>query len=264
MKKHLLSKHKSQDQDLSCSICKKKFSIKSGLEAHLEMHKEIFPWKCGRRTCAGKFDKLTEFGRDNFISQATMRKFGAFLGENDVKIEAGLRDELVRQNHILDNYYHVKELEFLIDKKSGKFAKKPAVVCKNASDLIMHVFELRNQSMHDFIVKFNFDNGQNYLKLSCSLIPKKGWRKKQKKGRNWNGANTVIILGIAHSVPENHHNIAVFYEHTEFYSVKGIKALDHKMKKLDAGLMPSTSSHPSTNCKVHFKSLGTCMEVQTF
>ena len=61
MKKHLLSKHKSQDQDLSCSICKKKFSIKSGLEAHLEMHKEIFPWKCGRRTCAGKFDKLTEF-----------------------------------------------------------------------------------------------------------------------------------------------------------------------------------------------------------
>ena len=61
-------------------------------------------------------DKLTEFGRDNFISQATMRRFRVFLGEIEVKIEVGLQDELVRQNHTLEEYYHVKGLEFLIDK----------------------------------------------------------------------------------------------------------------------------------------------------
>ena len=65
------------------------------------------------------FDNLTEFGRDNFISQATMRRFRAFLGENEVNIEAGLQDELVRQNHTLEKYYHVKGLEFLIDKSQA-------------------------------------------------------------------------------------------------------------------------------------------------
>ena len=48
-----------------------------------------------------------------------MRRFRVFLGEIEVKIEAGLQDELVRQNHTLEEYYHVKGLEFLIDKSQA-------------------------------------------------------------------------------------------------------------------------------------------------
>jgi hypothetical protein len=173
--------------------------------------------------------KLAEFGNKNWLSQCQMRAFGQFLGENKVKIEADLQQELVRRNHILDEYYEVKELDFLID---GQLVRKKIVVCKNASDLVMKVFELRNQIMQDYIVKVYFDNGQKYLKLACSMIPKKGWKKVKgkKNGRNWNGANTVIILGIAHGIPENNHNSGLFYTHTKFHSIKGMKALDHKMK----------------------------------
>ena len=47
-----------------------------------------------------------------------MRAFGQFLGENKVKIEADLQQELVRRNHILDEYYYeVKSLNFLMDGK---------------------------------------------------------------------------------------------------------------------------------------------------
>ena len=129
----------------------------------------------------------------------------------------------------------------------------------------MKVFELRNQVMQDYIVKVYFDNGQKYLKLTCSMIPKKGWKKVKgkKNGRNWNGANTVIILGIAHSVPENNHNSGLFYTHTKFHTIKGMKSLDHKMKHIDTGLQSCSSSYPCLNCLVFHANLGTCGPVRT-
>jgi hypothetical protein len=206
--------------------------------------------------------KLAEFGNKNWLSQNQMRAFGQFLGENKVKIEADLQQELVRRNHILDEYYEVKAVDFLID---GQLVRKKIVVCKNASDLVMKVFELRNQIMQDYIVKVYFDNGQKYLKLTCSLIPKKGWKKVKgkKNGRNWNGANTVIILGIAHGVPENNYNSGVFYTNTKFHTIKGMKSLDHKMKHIDTGLQSCSSSYPCLNCLVFHANLGTCGPVRT-
>ena len=129
----------------------------------------------------------------------------------------------------------------------------------------MKVFELRNQIMQDYIVKVYFDNGQKYLKLTCSLIPKKGWKKVKgkKNGRNWNGANTVIILGIAQGVPENNHNSGLFYTHTKFHTIKGMKSLDHKMKHIDTGLQSCSSSYPCLNCLVFHANLGTCGPVRT-
>ena len=46
-----------------------------------------------------------------------MRAFGQFLGENKVKIELDLQQELVQRNHILDEYYEIKALDFLMDGK---------------------------------------------------------------------------------------------------------------------------------------------------
>ena len=71
--------------------------------------------------------KLAEFGNKNWLSQNQMRAFGQFLGENKVKIEADLQQELVRRNHILDEYYEVETVDFLIDgqlvRKKWLFAK---------------------------------------------------------------------------------------------------------------------------------------------
>ena len=39
-------------------------------------------------------------------------------------------------------------------------SEKKIVVCKSTSDLVMKVFELRNQIVQDYIVKFYFDNVQ--------------------------------------------------------------------------------------------------------
>ena len=71
--------------------------------------------------------KLAEFGNKNWLSQNQMRAFGQFLGENKVNIEADLQQELVRRNHILDEYYEVETVDFLIDgqlvRKKWLFAK---------------------------------------------------------------------------------------------------------------------------------------------
>ena len=222
-----------------------------------QLHGQKLPLVIGKATAKEPISlkKLCEFGDAHWLSQNQMRALGTFLGKNDVEIEIGLQKELVLRNHILDDYYEVRTVDFLI---KDEFVKKPIVVAKDASDLIMHVFELRNQHPTDFIVKFYFDGGQKYLKLSCSLIPKEGWEKKQKKGRSWNGANTVIPLAIAHTVPENHYNVDTYYKNCKFHKVKGIKALDHKMKNIDTGIMPCSCSYPCINCKVFHTKLGEC------
>ena len=65
--------------------------------------------------------------------------------------------------------YVVKVLDFLMN---GKLVN---LLCKNVSDLVNKVFELRNHNMYNYIVKFYFDNDQKYLKLTCSLILKE-WK----------------------------------------------------------------------------------------
>ena len=59
LKKHILSNHKDVDQDHSCSICQKGFSLKSVLESHMEMHRKSFPWNC--EFCGERFEQLTVF-----------------------------------------------------------------------------------------------------------------------------------------------------------------------------------------------------------
>ena len=85
-------------------------------------------------------------------------------------------------------------------------------------------------------MKIYFDSGQEYLKLTCSLIPKEGWVVGKKRARRTTGVSTILILGISHSIPENHTNIETYYETVDIWGFKCIKALDHKMKHLDLGI----------------------------
>ena len=78
-------------------------------------------------------------------------KVANILNKNDAKVVKGLKEELVRQNHILDDQHHIIKKFFLID---GEMVEKPMVVVKDASDFIMHVFDLRNHSPHDFWSEF--------------------------------------------------------------------------------------------------------------
>ena len=59
LKKHILKEHHEVENEKSCSICLKRLSLSCSLAAHMEMHKELFPWVC--RPCGGKFENLTQF-----------------------------------------------------------------------------------------------------------------------------------------------------------------------------------------------------------
>jgi len=192
--------------------------------------------------------KLAQFAQENHLSQRQTNALGTFLGKNNVQIEVGLQKELITRNHLFDDYFEVKKMHFLV---GGKLVEKPMVFVKNSSDFVMRVFEMRKQIPQDFIVKMYFDNGQEYLKLCVSLIPKKWKEISQKKGRSWNGVNTVLILGIAHSVPENHTNVHIFYKAVNVWSLQLKKSLDHKMKNLVCGMMSNSCSYPCIHCKIH-------------
>ena len=113
------------------------------------------------------------------------------------------------------------------------------------------------------MVKIYFDNGQDYLKLCCSLIAKKGQRVHESKKRKWNGVNTVIILAIGHKIPENHTNVETFYKAVKIWELKLIKAVDHKMKNIIVGIIRNSSSFPCINCKAYKDELHTCGEERT-
>ena len=85
----------------------------------------------------------------------------------------------------------------------------------------------------------------------------------QKKGRDLNGVNTIIVLAISKSVPENHHNVEAFFKAVRIWKLKFIMALDHKMKNLVCGIMSNSSSFPCINCKTHKSKLDCCGEERT-
>ena len=69
---------------------------------------------------------------------------------------------------------------------------------------------------------------------------------------------SVIILGNAHSVPENSFNTGQYYKNTKFWTIKNMKSLDHEMKHIDTGIMTCKCSYPCTDCLVFHTDLDTC------
>ena len=199
-------------------------------------------------------DAIIQHSIENNLSQAQARNMGTFLGKHKVKVQSGLKEGLVASNHITDPYMHVVNVKLLI---KDKIVEKPLICCKNASEIVLAVFDWRKQNPKDFFVKLYFDAGRDYLKLSCSLIPRKGWHK-GKKGRKLTGPNTVIILAIARDVPENSHNVGAFYTAVDIWSLELMKAIDHKMKNIDVGIMPNSSSYPCIECKAFHTDLCNC------
>ena len=63
---------------------------------------------------------------------------------------------------------------------------------------------------------------------------------------------------MSHKIPENHTNVQTFYKSVDIWSLKAIKALDHKMNNIDTGIMSNASSYPCTNRKVDHLKLETC------
>ena len=51
--------------------------------------------------------KVIEFQKQANLSQNQTRDLHTFLNKNDAKVVKGLRDELVRQNHILDDQHQI-------------------------------------------------------------------------------------------------------------------------------------------------------------
>ena len=87
---------------------------------------------------------LAKFAIEHNMSQNLTRDFAVFLGKHDVRIEVGLRKELVRRNHIVEDFFEVKKINFLI---KGKLVEKPAVMVKGASEFILFVFESGNKTL---------------------------------------------------------------------------------------------------------------------
>ena len=164
-------------------------------------------------------EKVIDFQRQNNLSQNQTQDLQSFLNKNDAKVVKGLREELVKQNHILDDQHEIVKKFFLIN---GELVEKPMIVVKDASDFIKGILELRNHSSKDYYVRIHLDDGKKYLKLSVSLIPKTGWgRKDQKKGQNLGGVKKCFILAIVHKTPENHHNISILCESINIWGIKG-------------------------------------------
>ena len=116
-------------------------------------------------------EKVIDFQRQNNLSQNQTQDLQSFLNKNDAKVVKGLREELVKQNHILDDQHEIVKKFFLIN---GELVEKPMIVVKDASDFIKRILELRNHSPEDYYVRIHLDDGKKYLKLSVSLIPKTG------------------------------------------------------------------------------------------
>ena len=206
-------------------------------------------------------EDMINFQKKVNLSQRQTLELKTFLNQHEAKVEKGLQEELYRHNHILDPQYQIVRRNLLI---GGEFVEKPIIAVKDASEFILHIYDLRNQSPENYIVRIQLDDGREYLKLSTNLVPKFGWeRENQKKGENLAGVKKCFILAIAYRTPENHHNLSIFCEVVNIWGIKDWYIFDYKTKNLFYGLMSNSSTFRCNSCLAHKDNLGQCGKIRT-
>lgn len=193
-------------------------------------------------------------------------------------IESGLEIALSKNNHRVDEYFGITDIDFINKKKNIETECKQTVAyCTNLANLITYIENYRNYD--DIHLRFGIDGGGGFLKLCLSILEKDftfdtdhvEMQVKRRKYENndcakflYSGVKKLFIIAIAPNTQENYANVS------QLWKLSGINVIankfsytvasDLKLCNILCGLSTHSSSHPCTWCDVNKTELDKCGE----
>lgn len=182
-------------------------------------------------------------------------------------IESSLKNKLYDQNHLLDEWFEIKTIDFVKIEQSNVTEQTPrtVVVCKDVQAFIHQVMIVRGIDESNVMLKIGLDGGHGSLKICASLIDKSSYSNEltttacsgSLKKYSDTGVKQLMILAIAPDVQESYENVKKLWIHCNLHnlSISYTIACDLKLGNVMFGLMSHGSMHPCTWCKSDRKSL---------
>jgi hypothetical protein len=181
-------------------------------------------------------------------------------------IESGWKEVQTSQHRVLEEFYHVQNLEFSAkdaETKQDIFVSRPAVLCKDVAKLVRHVTATRNVNPAISLVKLNLDGGGDHFKLGFSLIENDSVLQSPVKKRprasysdgvasqqaKSTSADRMLLLAVVPDLSENFYNLQLIVDSLpSLFSVDFTVSSDLKVLNLLSGIQQSSCRHPCPYC----------------
>ena len=125
----------------------------------------------------------------------------------------------------------------------------PAVICRNASELLQRVIDHRQVDPHNHFIKLGMDGGGGMMKVTCNIIENedsnnnKEARASTSASSRDTGVKRLLLLAVAPGMPETYQLMSELLQHIRLSDIGGlIVASDLKMANIVCGLQVSKTN----------------------
>ena len=157
-------------------------------------------------------------------------------------VEPGLSDALTSQKEMLRDFYDYEMMESTKAQKKGKTEEskdQPSIFCTDIAALWTLIIELRKIAQDDEEIVLGIDDGQEMLKIMCTIKRKSKKKSTAKRARysdgvsphsaNLAGVKKTFILALMPYTCENYANMKRLMSKLNFAGLKFTFTMDMKM-----------------------------------
>ena len=172
------------------------------------------------------------------------REIGKFLNEKGGKrsVETGYQQKLQKMTHILDDFFTVEDVGFLV---GNKIVTKPLVHVKNLSEFCLHVIKERGYNLFTTRLLLTVDNTGSRSEYSLSIINLLESKNAEKKS---SGTSHALLVAVSPKVDENNFNFKKVFDIISVNQVKLFFINDLKATLHIVGKQTASSKHPCPFC----------------
>lgn len=202
-----------------------------------------------------KHDNIATIQKELNLSNRATLKLGQNMRTSTNKrniIQPHLKSHLHSLDHRLDDFFEVKEIDF-IKKDNNTIVHTPrwTVICTDVRGFITSVCEIRRYHTNDnILVKIGIDGGRGFLKMCLSVFPLISAQESHCKVFKSSGVKCIFLLAIAPEVQENYENLLKLWTSLSLHNLETefTIATDLKLCNLLLGLQAHGATHPCCWC----------------
>ncbi|PAA58256.1 hypothetical protein BOX15_Mlig012838g9 [Macrostomum lignano] len=172
-------------------------------------------------------------------------------------VESRLKDSLVTQNRVLEDFFKLKTLQFELS--SSAIGDRAAVLCTDASRLIEFIVQQRGAS--NFECRLGLDGGGGFFKICVSVVASTSDHQvhggaaavhesvRRHSQFNDAGVKKIIVLAIVNDISETYKNVKTLLQAVSVVELSAVTVTDMKLANILCGLQPHSCAHPCPYCE---------------
>lgn len=236
-----------------------------------QMNVELNPKKT--TSVAFSTENLDNFKNNTGASSNEMKKLTNFLRSNAGRksVPVDYQKHVSEKSNILEIFY--KDAIYEFDVTGSEKRQKRPVVWADAEELLQFIVEER-RIQNNFVVKAMIDGGQNFFKISLSIMTKNDLPQEEeevKRSLYSEGGSTakkakltsvqrLILLCIVPDVKETYTNIQLLFNLTNINKIPFKLVCDFKVLLIINGQQTASSMYPCPYCFVTLHDLKVTQE----